>query len=258
MPDHNYFPLIALPVNLGFSFVATSLLLQSLVGFLGKYFIDLPGERSSHVTPTPRGGGLAVSTMALISAFLQLIIFSESTWLLRLLLILLCCSFPISLIGFIDDRYSLSPRLRLLIQFIFSALSISLIFHVLAMHSCWLAAFIFVSPAVILPLLVVLLVASINFTNFMDGLDGLVASGFLLLAFSASLLSDQYLWLLFCPPTFAFLRWNWSTARLFLGDSGSTWMGVWIPLMALLMPSPVASLQFALIASPFGLMPGTH
>lgn len=65
---------------------------------------------------------------------------------------------------------------------------------------------------------VLLITAIINFTNFMDGLDGLVAGcGVLLMASTSS-------WAI-SGAIFGFLIWNWAPAKVFMGDIGSTYIG---------------------------------
>jgi UDP-N-acetylmuramyl pentapeptide phosphotransferase/UDP-N-acetylglucosamine-1-phosphate transferase len=71
----------------------------------------------------------------------------------------------------------------------------------------------------------VLAAALINAINFMDGLDGLVASCLAIwLALAALLLGDPAPSLL-AAALLGFLAWNWSPARLFMGDVGSTYLG---------------------------------
>jgi UDP-N-acetylmuramyl pentapeptide phosphotransferase/UDP-N-acetylglucosamine-1-phosphate transferase len=70
--------------------------------------------------------------------------------------------------------------------------------------------------------------AVINFYNFMDGLDGLVAGTTLIqLGFLAFYLNQPLLWLIFAA-ILGFLYWNWSPAKIFMGDAGSTVLGATI------------------------------
>jgi Fuc2NAc and GlcNAc transferase len=67
--------------------------------------------------------------------------------------------------------------------------------------------------------------AFINFYNFMDGLDGLVAGVTAVqLGFLALWLNQPILWLL-VAALLGFLYWNWSPAKIFMGDVGSTTLG---------------------------------
>ena len=72
--------------------------------------------------------------------------------------------------------------------------------------------------------------AFINFYNFMDGLDGLVAGTTAVqLGFLALYLHQPVLWLL-VAALLGFLRWNWFPAQIFMGDAGSTVLGATVAI----------------------------
>lgn len=178
--------------------VLSALLACALAGWLSRGlgawgWLDQPNARSSHVRPTPRGGGLA---FVLPAAFL-----APSP--------LLLIPLPLALVGLLDDRRGLPVRLRLLVQLLTGV--------ALALAAGWSlpGALLVAVPAA----------ALINAVNFMDGLDGLVASCLALwLALAALLLPAGSLWML-AAAVLGFLVWNWSPARLFMGDVGSTYLG---------------------------------
>ena len=64
----------------------------------------------------------------------------------------------------------------------------------------------------------------INFVNFMDGVDGIVAGCMIILISYSSLYIDINL-LFIAFSLIAFLIWNWSPAKLFMGDTGSLFLG---------------------------------
>jgi UDP-N-acetylmuramyl pentapeptide phosphotransferase/UDP-N-acetylglucosamine-1-phosphate transferase len=106
----------------------------------------------------------------------------------------------------------------------------------------------------LLPLLVLLVIAVtavINFTNFMDGLDGLVA-GCMAVAFAAlaiKLAAPWPLWAL-VGALLGFLLWNWSPAKVFMGDVGSTFLGAVFAGLVLQAPSWPEALGLLLVATP--------
>ena len=166
-------------------------LLSRGLGRLG--WLDQPNARSSHVRATPRGGGVAFIVPAVLLA--------PSPMLLLPL--------PLALVGLLDDRRGLPVRLRLGVQLL-TALA-------LALQAGW-------SPPLAL-LLAVPATAVINAVNFMDGLDGLVAACLAIwLVLAAAVLPAPTL-LLLAAGLLGFLAWNWSPARLFMGDVGSTYLG---------------------------------
>ena len=94
-------------------------------------------------------------------------------------------------------------------------------------------------------------VALINFTNFMDGVDGLVAGS---MAICFSLLALQLpgslpLWAL-VGSLLAFLLWNWSPAKVFMGDVGSTFLGAVFVSLVLQVPSWLNALSMLLVLTP--------
>jgi UDP-N-acetylmuramyl pentapeptide phosphotransferase/UDP-N-acetylglucosamine-1-phosphate transferase len=94
-----------------------------------------------------------------------------------------------------------------------------------------------------LPLVLLAVTAIINFFNFMDGLDGLLAScgSVLMLASGQWVLAGALL---------GFMLWNWSPARVFMGDVGSTYLGAVFAGLVLQKPQPLQALLLLLVATP--------
>jgi UDP-N-acetylmuramyl pentapeptide phosphotransferase/UDP-N-acetylglucosamine-1-phosphate transferase len=101
-----------------------------------------------------------------------------------------------------------------------------------------------------LPLAWIAITAVINFFNFMDGLDGLVAGcGAVLLGLIASLPGGAGLWPL-AGSLLGFLAWNWSPARVFMGDVGSTWLGAVFAGLVLQQGEPGVAASLLVVALP--------
>ncbi|MCP9880262.1 glycosyl transferase, partial [Cyanobium sp. A1C-AMD] len=90
-----------------------------------------------------------------------------------------------------------------------------------------------------------------NFTNFMDGLDGLVAGcmAVALAAVALRLAAPWPIWAL-VGALLGFLIWNWSPAKVFMGDVGSTFLGAVFVGLALQAPSWPGALGLLLVATP--------
>jgi UDP-N-acetylmuramyl pentapeptide phosphotransferase/UDP-N-acetylglucosamine-1-phosphate transferase len=102
-----------------------------------------------------------------------------------------------------------------------------------------------------LPVLLIAVTAVINFTNFMDGLDGLVA-GCMAVALAAAALQLQApmpIWTL-VGGLLGFLIWNWSPAKVFMGDVGSTFLGAVFVALVLQAPGWPEALGLLLVATP--------
>lgn len=192
------------------------------IGFLGAWaarwyalhmgLFDEPGERRSHGTATPRGGGIGI-VVALLAAAAWLS-FRDAPH----AVLLACFAVGVGLvagIGLIDDHRPLSPWLRLLVHGVASAV---LSYGFFATHG---------DPAVALAAFV-LSIGLTNVWNFMDGIDGLAASQAALVAAVAALFlhgSMQWLAIALCAACCGFLPLNFPRARIFLGDVGSGALG---------------------------------
>lgn len=187
--------------------------------------LDRPNERSSHVVPRPRGGGLgilagvAVGLMALAATGLEV---SPE------LATVLAAALLVALTGLWDDLVQLSPSVRLAAQTTGAAIVVAGCGHlgVLPLPG---GAMIELSAVPGSILAAVWIVAVTNFFNFMDGADGL-AGGQALLTFGALALvawpdAEAAVALLIVVATAVFLTRNWSPARIFLGDVGSGGLG---------------------------------
>ena len=211
-------------------------LLRATIPMLARRLLDQPNARSSHQQPTPRGGGVAFVLVAALAN----VIFLVGVHLRPLDLLqsgLLLIAVPLSVVGFFDDRYSLSASCRYGVQ-VFTALLL-----------LWLSPISF--PWQMLLLLLVAITAVINFTNFMDGLDGLVA-GCMAVAMAAAALrlaSPWPIWAL-VGALLGFLIWNWSPAKVFMGDVGSTFLGAVFAGLVLQAPSWPEALGLLLVATP--------
>lgn len=167
---------------------------------------DIPNERSLHVIPLPRCGGIAVVAAVLIIAVLFL---DQLGWLIG-------SSLALSIVSLIDDKKGLSIPPRLLAHLGASGL---VVFHLpLESPHIFLAA--------------IAIVASTNFYNFMDGANGLAGGvsviGFAVMAIAAGIQGDVEISLLssvIAAASAGFLLFNFGNARIFLGDTGSIPLG---------------------------------
>jgi len=186
-------------------------------------FLDRPNERSSHSRIVPRGGGVAI--LAGVGLTLAL---APSLWPPKpAAAALLAGALVVAAVGLCDDRFGLSPAVRLAFQVLAAVGFVSVaggIDRVPLPHPLDVT----LGPAG--PAAGVLwLVTVVNFYNFMDGIDGLAGvqavvtgAGIALAAFDpfASLLGAAL-----AGAAAGFLIFNWSPASIFLGDVGSGVVG---------------------------------
>jgi UDP-N-acetylmuramyl pentapeptide phosphotransferase/UDP-N-acetylglucosamine-1-phosphate transferase len=178
--------------------------------------LDHPNERSSHRVPTPRGGGIAV----IGSLLLAWVLLARAGLVMPGVIGIAIGAVLTAAISWIDDLRGLSPILRLVAQLAAVAIGI--------LTQGWSESF--VAFAVI----GLLWIWWINLFNFMDGIDGIAgaeaaAIGLGLLLFASLGTGADAALAMFAAAAvgaaLGFLVWNWSPARIFLGDVGSAPLG---------------------------------
>lgn len=220
---------------------------------LNKLVLDIPNQRSSHLFPTPRGGGLAIVVATLFGALVA------GQWLevLPHLIAYLVPSLIIAGVSYWDDLGHVKARWRLLAQFIAVFSAYWLIGQPISLN---IESF---PLSLYLPLnflSVIFAVWLINLYNFMDGINGIAAltASAVAIALVALLFSvDAPLHLFIVPlmllgANLGFLIWNFPVAKIFMGDIGSCFIGLimailfwqlgaWNPLFYIILPIILAT-----------------
>ncbi len=217
------------------TFVAAAAATTALVGGVRRYailhqVIDHPGARSSHAIPTPRGGGAGLLTGWLLVVFPLLILDRQGG---LPLLVSLVGVLVVAGAGWLDDHGGLSVRTRLGAHTL-GALAILPLVILPAPEPAWPTAFVVVWW-------VFCAIAAANVVNFMDGIDGLIGVTALIFGLFGALVGSPDgtaapVGLALAGAAAGFLVWNWSPARIFLGDVGSGALGyVFVVLGVLVM-----------------------
>ncbi len=202
-------------------------------------------DRDVHAIPTPRLGGLAmyagIAAGLLVAARLPALqsVFTES----REPQAVLLAGGLICLLGAIDDRWGLDALTKLAGQILAAGVMVLQGVQLLYLPDpTGRYGFISLGPDVGVPLTVLLVVLTINAVNFIDGLDGLAAGvvGIASVAFFvySYQLSVVHGLVRAVPPTLlaavlvgacvGFLPHNFNPARVFMGDSGSMLIGLFL------------------------------
>jgi len=205
------------------------LLVASIKHYFSRFLLDIPNDRSSHTQPTPRGGGLGfVIAFALTSAAIAVLNWQSVGC--RDVLSIWAALIPLVIVGIFDDRADVPARIRYLVQLGASGIAIVL-FGVFPQP--WLTQFGTIGIAIALLLTLIAMTALINFYNFMDGLDGLVAGVSVVQLTYLAIEINQPILFLLVVALLGFLWWNWSPAKIFMGDVGSTVLGAMIAIALL-------------------------
>lgn len=214
--------------------LTSQLLIKAIYRYALQHLIDTPNARSSHSTPTPRGGGIAVAASSTLTLG-YLAYFAELIPAHTLNPIIFGCS-SLAILGYIDDHHSLSRRLRLGVTLATLASCI----YILPSTKLALGELTISTPWILLPLLICASTWIINLFNFMDGIDGIatiklitVFSAASLLLYTSNALEWSQLLIIMTIPALTFLTWNFSPAKIFLGDAGSYFWGGLIALLAI-------------------------
>jgi UDP-GlcNAc:undecaprenyl-phosphate/decaprenyl-phosphate GlcNAc-1-phosphate transferase len=228
-------------VSLLFAFVFT----RSVRDFASRRgWVASPSDgRHLHSTPLPRLGGVAI----FISFFLSLLVASALTWFVpslrasfsfKTLLTILAPATVVFLLGIYDDLHTAGPYLKFAVETLAAIMLFAGGLRILGIpvlfgkHQLpWFVA---------LPLTILWVLAITNAFNLIDGLDGLAAGSALfstLVAFVVALLNGQSLitvmTIALAGAILGFLRYNFNPATIFLGDSGSLFIGFLLSALAL-------------------------
>lgn len=190
----------------------------------GKGLLDHPNQRSSHIIPTPRGGGIAIIASFLVGIALLKLLSPSIPLPGKLFFIGLL---TVALTSFLDDKLTIPPFIRFILQ----ALAASLViyetegFH----HFPLPGPFNLELGWLGIPLTLFWVLAVMNIYNFLDGIDGFAGAQAILAGIGISLLDFHGagfpIGLLIVAAAFGFLCFNWNPAKIFLGDTGSISLG---------------------------------
>lgn len=187
--------------------------------------VAVPNERTLHAKPTVRGAGIVI---ALVFSIHVLARYLGGELSCTAFVPLFAGGGAIAILGMIDDVVQLSTRMRLMAHLGGALLAVAVIGEPFGLG--WLG----------LAFVVLALVWMINLYNFMDGIDGMAASGGMFVGIAAGLFlwnagsSFSLLPLVLGTASLGFLMFNWPPARLFMGDSGSGFYGYAFGVIALL------------------------
>ncbi len=232
--------LIAFAASSFFALVVTPLVI-ALAPRIGA--MDRPSSRKVHKVPTPRLGGVSIFLSFFLSLLTLLVLDPTSlamTWLSRQEgLALLGCLLAIVLLGVWDDIRELKASHKFLVQFVlaniiyFAGLRISHVTHPFDREMLYLGLFQY-------PVTILWIVGITNAFNLIDGLDGLAAGvatiAFLVIgpiSFINGHTASGVIALLVAGSLLGFLRYNFNPARIFLGDSGSLFLGLLLSVLSL-------------------------
>lgn len=208
--------------------------------------VDKPDKRKVHKKLIPRMGGLAI----IVSFFVGIIIFklwdynyvySLNLWLVLIGVLL------IVILGMLDDKYMLSAKIKFSVQIIATLIVVigGVEVNVLTLPLFNIGEIdlgIFSIPFTVLWILGIT-----NAMNLIDGLDGL-SSGISIISLSSILFisfmtGNQFIYLtslVLIVSTLGFMKYNFYPAKVFMGDTGSLFLGFMIGMITVISYKDVA------------------
>lgn len=219
------------------SFIVTLVITPLIIKLAHRYgFVDTPNERKVHTKAMPRIGGLAF----IIGTITGLLFVSDQLQAdLRTTIFIIVGALPLVLIGLLDDRFTLKARHKLVAQLTSACIVVSsgISIEFIAIPFGERLDFGLLSSIVT----VIWIIAIINSINLIDGLDGLSA-GVSIIALTTMLVlasgnpAAYGLVFAFALPLIGslsgFLFYNFHPAKIFMGDTGSLFLGYMIAVLS--------------------------
>ena len=196
--------------------------------------MDIPNGRKVHTKPMPRLGGLGIY----MGFLLGYVLFGTMSIRMNAILI---GSFIIIITGMVDDIKPIPAKIKFLFQTI--AACVVAFYGQILLRDLSAFGFYIEFKAFSYPITVLFIVAIINCINLIDGLDGLAAGlssiyfatiGIVITYWTHTFDLDAMLTFIMLGATLGFLCHNFNPAKIFMGDSGSMFLGYIIAVIALL------------------------
>jgi UDP-GlcNAc:undecaprenyl-phosphate GlcNAc-1-phosphate transferase len=218
--------------------------------------LDRPNARRVNPHPVPRGGGVAVA-LAFLVVTSFLVALNHRFELLPLpvaldagqLVALVAGGALAAVLGSVDDYYDLRARWQLLFQVVLALGAVALGFGIGFVNNPFGNDLIRFGEPFVAGFAMLWILGMINSMNFIDGLDGLSAGVAIIAALTLGVISltrqiNQPFVAVLCfalaGSLLGFLRWNFHPASIFIGTSGTMFVGYTLAILSILGTAKVA------------------
>ena len=216
------------------SFILTNLFILFFKKNANKFnLIDLPDSRKGHIESTPVVGGIAIFSSFIIFLILFILIGEINVNITNIELVsLICSTFIIILIGFLDDCYKLKTYKKIIFQFLAS---------IIFLYGFQFNEIVFFNIYFIdLIISLFFIIGITNSINLLDGLDRLaggvciiIITSFLILNLISGIHGTYILFIVIISSLFSFMVYNNKPAKIFLGDMGSLFLGWFLAIVSI-------------------------
>ena len=198
-----------------------------------------PRKRDMHSKPIPRMGGIAIVAGFMITFFISIQFITVLDW--KQVIGVTLGALIIFLLGFFDDIYELSAKLKFLIQILAATLVALSGISIPSISIPFIGDTPMFLDMLSIPITVVWIVGITNAVNFIDGLDGLAAGVSSIASICLMVLSIYsgypiaiLLTTILAGSCLGFLPYNFNPASIFMGDTGSTFLGFILAVTSIL------------------------
>jgi len=226
-----------IPLSFAFLFVLLLVPLLRIIAYR-YHFVDMPNQRKIHQEPIPMLGGIAIFLSYVITTWIWI-----ESWKMRVIILL--TGTLIVGIGLLDDYhktrkkdFSLLPKI--LVHFAAGILLFVFNIRIVGISSLFGQGMQLFTPGLSLFFTLLWTVGLMNMMNFLDGADGL-ASGMALISsmtlFLISFVKGQemsaMMSIILVGVNLGFLRYNFFPAKIFMGDTGSVFLGLILAIISI-------------------------
>jgi UDP-GlcNAc:undecaprenyl-phosphate/decaprenyl-phosphate GlcNAc-1-phosphate transferase len=194
--------------------------------------VDKPNKRKVHRSIMPRLGGLAIFIGVMVGYFVSGLHQEKVT-------AITIAGIVILITGFLDDKYELSPKLKLLGQLIAAIIVVSSGLTINVLYFPFIGEYDLSFWSY--PITVFWIIAITNAINLIDGLDGLAAGTSAIAIATIALMAVMNgkmliltISMIVLGSTIGFLFYNFNPAKIFMGDTGALFLGYCISILSLL------------------------
>ncbi|WP_040952365.1 glycosyltransferase family 4 protein [Gorillibacterium massiliense] len=205
--------------------------------------VAMPNHRTVHKKPMAQLGGLAIFAAFVLTYFI-VTPFSGYEDKSHIAIGLILGGTIIAITGALDDRFNLSPKVKLLGQLLAAGVAVAFGLEIDVIRIPFLSSEQFIQYNWIsIPLTIVWIVGVTNAVNLIDGLDGLsagvssIAAGTILVtAIMMNPLQPMVILLsaILIGSSLGFLFFNFHPAKLFMGDSGALFLGYALSILSIM------------------------
>ena len=223
-------------INFFIPIFITFFILKITIPYFKIYIPAIPTNRGMHRIIKPTGGGISFVLIYITFAILR-------GFYLPLI------SFPLALIGLLDDKLNISSKAK----FVAQTLTVFAIIIFLKNNQVTFLNTFLENNFLYYLIFSLIGISIINFINFMDGIDGLVCGSFIVLLFILNPSKNEFYPLI--GALLGFSKLNWDSSKIFMGDAGSLFLGSFIVSILFKSNNSIDFMKILLLMTPLIIDP---